>query len=424
LIETRAARERAFLIGVQLPGTTSKALQEQMRELAELTRTAGGEVVGTDVQRRDEVEPALFVGRGKVDEIRDRRQELRLDLVICNEDLSPRQQRNLEKELGLRVVDRTELILDIFAQHARTREGRLQVEAAQLRHLLPRLVGAYDYHRQMGGIGTRGGPGEPQIEVERRRIRRRMRDLEQELAQVRAQRVQQRAGRQRSDLPIVAIVGYTNAGKSTLINALTGAGVLAEDTLFATLDPTTRRLKLPGGREVLLTDTVGFIQKLPTDLVAAFRATLEEVTFADVMLQVVDAAADAAQEQARTVDEILAELGAAEKPRVVALNKVDLLGPVTLRRAMRAFSERYATLVPISALRGSGLDALGDAIDAATADRYVALEVLIPYGREGVLQELRQYGGLERVEYRERGTYVRGRAPRELAHRFQAYTTD
>ena len=424
MIETRAARERAYLIGVQLPGTTPRALTEQMRELAELTRTAGGEVVGTDVQRRDEVEPALFVGRGKVDEIRAHREELRLDLVICNEDLSPRQQRNLEKELGLRVVDRTELILDIFAQHARTREGRLQVEAAQLRHLLPRLVGAYDYHRQMGGIGTRGGPGEAQIEVERRRIRRRMRDLEQDLAQVRMQRVQQRASRHRSDLPTVAIVGYTNAGKSTLINALTGAGVLAEDTLFATLDPTTRRLRLPVGREVLLTDTVGFIQKLPTDLVAAFRATLEEVTFADVVLQVVDAAAEAAQEQARTVDEILAELGAAEKPRVVALNKVDLLGPVTLRRSMRAFSERYAALVPISALRGSGLDALGDAIDAATADRYVALEVLVPYGREGVLQELRQYGGLERVEYREGGTYARGRAPRGLAHRFQPYQTD
>jgi len=424
LIETRPAPERAYLIGVQLPGTTSKALAEQMRELAELTRTAGGEVAGSDVQRRDEVEPALFVGRGKVDEIRGHREDLRLDLVICNEDLSPRQQRNLEKELGLRVVDRTELILDIFAQHARTREGRLQVEAAQLRHLLPRLVGAYDYHRQMGGIGTRGGPGEAQIEVERRRIRRRMRDLEQELAQVRAQRVQQRAGRQRSDLPTVAIVGYTNAGKSTLINALTGAGVLAEDSLFATLDPTTRRLHLPGGRDVLLTDTVGFIQKLPTDLVAAFRATLEEVTYAGVVLHVVDAAAEAAQEQARTVDEILAELGAADKPRVVALNKVDLLGPVTLRRAMRAFSERYAAPVPISALRGSGLDALGDAIDAATGDRYVPLEVLIPYGREGMLQELRQYGGLESVEYRERGTYVRGRAPRELAHRFQPYQTD
>ncbi|HYW24478.1 MAG TPA: GTPase HflX [Terriglobales bacterium] len=424
MIETRPAPERAYLIGVQLPGTTSKALAEQMRELAELTRTAGGEVAGSDVQRRDEVEPALFVGRGKVDEIRGHREDLRLDLVICNEDLSPRQQRNLEKELGLRVVDRTELILDIFAQHARTREGRLQVEAAQLRHLLPRLVGAYDYHRQMGGIGTRGGPGEAQIEVERRRIRRRMRDLEQELAQVRAQRVQQRAGRQRSDLPTVAIVGYTNAGKSTLINALTGAGVLAEDSLFATLDPTTRRLHLPGGRDVLLTDTVGFIQKLPTDLVAAFRATLEEVTYAGVVLHVVDAAAEAAQEQARTVDEILAELGAADKPRVVALNKVDLLGPVTLRRAMRAFSERYAAPVPISALRGSGLDALGDAIDAATGDRYVPLEVLIPYGREGMLQELRQYGGLESVEYRERGTYVRGRAPRELAHRFQPYQTD
>ncbi|HEY7201283.1 MAG TPA: GTPase HflX, partial [Candidatus Dormibacteraeota bacterium] len=191
MIDTKPARERAYLIGVQLPGTSSEVLAEQMRELAELTRTAGGEVVASDVQRREQVEPGLFVGRGKVDEMRELRPELRYDLVICNEDLSPRQQRNLEKELGLRVVDRTELILDIFAQHARTREGRLQVEAAQLRHLLPRLIGAYDYHRQMGGIGTRGGPGEQQIEVERRRIRRRMRDLEQELAQVRSQREQQ-----------------------------------------------------------------------------------------------------------------------------------------------------------------------------------------------------------------------------------------
>ena len=424
MIDTRPRRERAFLIGVLLPGVAPEQLEEQMRELQELTRTAGGEVVAVEVQRRDEVEPALFVGRGKVAEIRERRADLQYDLLICNEDLSPRQQRNLEKELETRVVDRTELILDIFAQHARTHEGRLQVESAQLHHLLPRLVGAYDYHRQMGGIGTRGGPGEAQIEVERRRIRRRMRDLEQELAQVRAQRVQQRAGRQRSDLATVAIVGYTNAGKSTLINALTDAGVRAEDALFATLDPTTRRLHLPAGRDVLLTDTVGFIQKLPTDLVAAFRATLEEVTFADLVLHVVDASAAAAQEQATTVDEILTELGAGDKPRVVALNKVDLLGPVTLRRAMRAFSERYPSLVPISALRGAGLDALGDAIDGATADRYVALEVLVPYGREGVLQELRRYGDLERVEYTERGTYARGRAPRELADRFRPYTTD
>jgi len=424
LIDTQPERERAYLIGVQLPGTSQEVLTEQMRELSELTQTAGGEVVATDVQRREEIEPALFVGRGKVADIRDQRADLHYDLVICNEDLSPRQQRNLERELTIRVVDRTELILDIFAQHARTHEGRLQVEAAQLRHLLPRLIGAYDYHRQRGGIGTRGGPGEQQIEVERRRIRRRLRDLDQELAQVRAQREQQRAGRRRSELATVAIVGYTNAGKSTLINAWTGAGVRADNSLFVTLDPTTRRLQLPSGREVLLTDTVGFIQKLPTDLVAAFRATLEEVTFADLILQVVDAAAPAAAEQATTVDEILRDLGAADKPRVVALNKVDLLGPATLRRSMQCFGERYPALVPISALRGTGLDALGDALDQASDEGFVPLEVLVPYGNETVLQELRQFGGLEEVAYTERGTVARGRAPRELAHRFQTYVLD
>jgi len=424
VIDTKPARERAFLIGVQLPGTSPEGLAEQMRELAELTRTAGGEVVAADVQRRDRVEPAVFVGRGKVAEIRDRRADLRYDLVICNEDLSPRQQRNLERELSIRVVDRTELILDIFAQHARTREGRLQVEAAQLRHLLPRLVGAYDYHRQMGGIGTRGGPGEQQIEVERRRIRRRIRDVDQELVQVRAQREQQRSARRRSDLVTVAIVGYTNAGKSTLINTLTGAGVRTEDALFATLDPTTRRLALPSGREVLLTDTVGFIQKLPTDLVAAFRATLEEVTFADLLLHVVDASAPAAADQAMTVDRVLAELGAAGKPCVTALNKVDLLGTATVRRVVRAFAQRYAAAVPISALVGTGLDALAIALDRATDDRFVPLEILVPYGREGVLQELREVGGLQEVEYTERGTYARGRAPRELAHRFRGYALD
>ncbi len=424
MIDTQPERERAYLVGVQLPGTSHEVLTEQMRELSELTQTAGGEVVATDVQRREQIEPALFVGRGKVADIRDQRGDLHYDLVICNEDLSPRQQRNLERELTIRVVDRTELILDIFAQHARTHEGRLQVEAAQLRHLLPRLIGAYDYHRQRGGIGTRGGPGEQQIEVERRRIRRRLRDLDQELAQVRAQREQQRSGRRRSELATVAIVGYTNAGKSTLINAWTGAGVRADDSLFVTLDPTTRRLQLPSGREVLLTDTVGFIQKLPTDLVAAFRATLEEVTFADLILHVVDAAAPAAAEQATTVDEILRDLGAADKPRVVALNKVDLLGPATLRRNMQCFGERYPALVPISALRGTGLDAVGDALDKASDVGFVPLEVLVPYGNETVLQELRQFGGLEEVAYTERGTVARGRAPRELAHRFQTYVLD
>ncbi len=392
-----------------------------MRELAELTRTAGGEVVAMEVQRREEVDPALYVGRGKVAELARRRLELGYDLVICNEDLSPRQQRNLETELGTRVVDRTELILDIFAQHARTREGRLQVEAAQLRHLLPRLIGAYDYHRQMGGIGARAGPGEQQIEVERRRIRRRLRDLERELELVRAQRRQQRAGRQRLEVATVAIVGYTNAGKSTLLNTLTGAGVRAEDRLFATLDPTTRRWRLPSGREVLLTDTVGFIQKLPTDLVAAFRATLEEVVYADVILHVVDAAAPAAQRQAATVGEVLEELGAGQRPMVVALNKVDLLGPAALRRVTQAFAARYPLVVTISGLRGTGLEDLGYAIDRASSADLVRVEVLVPYGQEGVLQELRELGGLERIEYQERGTYACGRAPRGVAHRFRPY---
>ena len=392
-----------------------------MRELEELTRTAGGEVVASDVQRRDQVDPALFVGRGKVAEMRERREELRYDLVICNEDLSPRQQRNLEKELKIRVVDRTELILDIFAQHARTREGRLQVESAQLHHLLPRLIGAYDYHRQVGGIGTRGGPGEQQIEVERRRIRRRLRALDEELEHVRSQREQLRTARRRSELSTVAIVGYTNAGKSTLMNALTGAGVAAEDRLFATLDPTVRRLKLPSGREVLVTDTVGFIQKLPTDLVAAFRATLEEVTYADVVLRVVDASAPAALEQAATVDQVLEELDAGWKPTVVALNKVDLLGPAGLRRVVAAFGQRYSTVVPISALQSSGLDQLKQAIDEASEGEMVALKLLVPYGREGVLNELRQVGGLERTEYTDQGTLARGRAPRQAVHRFEEY---
>jgi GTP-binding protein HflX len=318
-------------------------------------------------------------------------------------------------------VDRTELILDIFAQHARTREGRLQVESAQLHHLLPRLIGAYDYHRQVGGIGTRGGPGEQQIEVERRRIRRRLRALDEELEHVRSQREQLRTARRRSELSTVAIVGYTNAGKSTLMNALTGAGVAAEDRLFATLDPTVRRLELPSGREVLVTDTVGFIQKLPTDLVAAFRATLEEVTYADVVLRVVDASAPAALEQAATVDQVLEELDAGWKPTVVALNKVDLLGPAGLRRVVAAFGQRYPTVVPISALQSSGLDQLKQAIDEASEGEMVALKLLVPYGREGVLNELRQVGGLERFEYTDQGTLARGRAPRQAVHRFEEY---
>ena len=396
-----------------------------MTELADLARTAGMEVVGSDVQRRSDVDPAHFIGMGKVETLRDMKLEGEFDLVVCNEDLSPRQQRNLELTLKARVLDRTEIILEIFAQHARTHEGRLQVEAARLHHLLPRLIGAYAYDRQVGGrrggVGARGGFGEQQIEVERRRIRKRIRDLDREIEQVRSQRHQQRTGRRRAELETAAIVGYTNAGKSTLLNALTGAGVRAEQRLFATLDPTTRKLELPAGREVLLTDTVGFIQKLPTDLVAAFRATLEEVTESDVVVQVLDVSSPAVEEQAETVDRVLGDLDAAAKPRVVALNKVGLLGPASRRRVIGALSERYPGAVPISAVQGTGLDQLMGALDQASRGDAVPVEILVPYGREGVLAELRKIGGVEKTEYVQNGTLAWGWAPRSAAGRFQEY---
>src|SRR4029077_5365214 len=291
---------------------------------------------------------------------------------------------NLERELKTRVLDRTEVILDIFAQHARTHEGRLQVEAARLHHLLPRLIGAYAYDRQVGGrrggVGARGGFGEQQIETERRRIRKRMGDLEREIEQVRSQRHQQRTGRRRAELETAAIVGYTNASKSTLLNALTGARVHAEQRVFATLDPTTRRLELPTGREVLLTDTVGFIQKLPTDLVAAFRATLEEVTEADLVIQVLDVSSPSVLDQAATVEKVLADLGAGGQPRVVGGHKGGLLAAEARRRAIAAVSERYPAAVAISATKRTGFGELLSAVDRSSRGDTVEFEILVPYG--------------------------------------------
>jgi len=292
--------------------------------------------------------------------------------------------------------------------------------------MLPRLIGSYAYDRQVGGrrggVGARGGAGEQQIEVERRRIRKRMRDLEREIEQVRSQRHQQRMGRRRAELETAAIVGYTNAGKSTLLNALTGASVHAEQRVFATLDPTTRRLGLPTGREVLLTDTVGFIQKLPTDLVAAFRATLEEVTEADVIVQVLDVSSPTVLEQAATVEQVLSDLGAKDKPRVVALNKVDLLGPSARRRAIGAISSRYPGAVAISATQRTGFGELLTAVDRSSRGDTVDFEILVPYGKESVLATLRKVGGVERTEYVEGGTRAWGWVPRHLAGRFDAWS--
>src|SRR3979411_2405147 len=398
-----------------------------MVELADLARTAGAEVVGSDIQRRASVDPAHFIGMGKLEELRDLKIEGAFDLIICNDDLSPRQQRNLEGELKTRVLDRTEVILEIFAQHARTHEGRLQVEAARLHHLLPRLIGAYAYDRQVGGrrggVGPGGVFGEQRMEVERRRIRRRMRDLEKQIEQVRTQRHQQRTGRRRAALETAAIVGYTNAGKSTLLNALTGAGVRAEQKLFATLDPTTRKLELPAGRDLLVTDTVAFMQKLRPGFIAPFRATLEGVTEADLILQVLDVSSASVDEQAETVDKILGELGAADKPRVVALNKVDLLGPAARRRAINSVSKRYPGAVAISATSRAGFGELLDAIDQASRGDIVSLEILVPYGSEAGLGALRKVGGGERTEYVEGGTRAWGWAPKHAASRFEPFSS-
>lgn len=321
---TAAIADRAFLVAADLPNTLLPAA-ESLHELAELAKTAGAVVVGSTTQRLEHPNVATYIGSGKVDEVVEERRRLEANVVIFDDELSPSQQRNLEKALGVKVIDRTALILDIFATRAQTREGRLQVELAQMQYLLPRLAGQWSHLERMeGAIGTRG-PGETQIETDRRLINARIAKLRRDLREVSTQRELYRRRRARNNVPVVALVGYTNAGKSTLMRALSGADVLAEDKLFATLDPVTRRLGLPSGEVVLLTDTVGFIQKLPTQLVAAFRATLEELSEADLLLHVIDISHRNAFEHTETVDKTLAELGVAEKPVLLALNKVDAL---------------------------------------------------------------------------------------------------
>src|SRR5579872_1651198 len=413
---TAARRPRAVLVAVD-SGQRGWSPEDSVAELRRLADTASIECVETVVQRLRTVQPLSYLGKGKVRELKDQKGSLHFDTVIADDELSPAQQRHLEEVLDVQVLDRTAVILHIFAQHARTREGRLQVELAQYRYRLPRLTGrGVELSRLGAGINTRG-PGETKLESDRRRMRSRIAELTREIEQVREVRSLHRRQRRSSGIPVVALVGYTNAGKSTLMNALTGAGVWSSDQLFATLDPTTRRIELPNHQEVLLTDTVGFIHKLPTDLVAAFRATLEEITEADVILHVVDAAQPQLLEQAQAVEDELEALGVETRPRVTALNKADLVD----RAEVPLLRKRFPHPVMVSALERSGLDVLQNVIAEQIAEGFVSVRVQIPYTEASFVNLFRSRGMVERQDERAGGTVITGRLPASLLPSFREF---
>lgn len=417
-------------MGVQLKSQRGGwQLEDSLRELGQLSSTAGLEVAGQTWQRLNEFVPATLVGSGKLEELAELRRDLDCDVIVFDDELSPRQLRNLEEALGgeVKILDRTGLILDVFAQHARTREGQLQVELAQYQYRLPRLTRLWTHlARQAGGGMARGGaggvglrgPGETQLEVDRREISRRIAQVKQDLEQVRHHRALHRRQRQRAAVPVVALVGYTNAGKSTLLKALSGADVLIEDKLFATLDPTTRRASLPSGREALFSDTVGFIQKLPPQLVAAFRATLEEINEADLIVHVLDITHPNAREQNETVMQTLEELGAIDRPLVVALNKIDrLAAPAAIDAWLRDLPEG----VPISAMQQTGLDRLLDRVEQVLAAGLVYLSVEIPYAHGDLAALFHEQGTVTSVAHSGQGTLLEGYLPRRWLEQFRPY---
>ena len=421
-------KERAFLVGAELKqGRPLLSVEDSLAELHRLADTAGLEIVGKTWQRLDKPNSATFIGSGKVEEVKTLVEELEADVVLFDDELSPRHQRELEKAFGenAKVLDRTALILDIFAQHATTAEGRLQVELAQLEYRIPRLTRMWTHlARQAGTGGGSGGsvglrgPGEKQIEMDKRMIGARLNVLKAELEALRAHRQRHRARRQQTELRTVAIVGYTNAGKSTLINRLSGADVLSADMLFATLDPTTRRVELPGGRHVLFTDTVGFIQKLPTDIVAAFRATLEEITEADIILHVADATHPNVDAQIESVEDTLAELEVDRLPTILALNKIDGL------KGEMPELKFEGPIVHISGLSGIGIDELMLAIEAATEHYMTRLEVTVPYDRYELVSLFHERGQVESETHSGEGVTIHGYVPHRITPYFADFLPD
>jgi len=434
MIKTKGSTEKALLVGVSIFSRVDLLpLEDSLQELESLAETAGVEVVGTVTQNLDRPNSKTFIGSGKVEEVKILADELDANMVIFDAELSPRHQRELEEYFGesLRVIDRTALILDIFALHAQTSEGSLQVELAQNEYRLPRLTRAWTHlARQAGGGGGRAGgvggvglrgPGETQLEVDRRMINHRIEFLKAELEKVRAHRMRHRERRKKSRIPVVALVGYTNAGKSTLLNQLSDADVYVADKLFATLDPTTRRVELPGGQTVLFTDTVGFIQKLPTELIAAFRATLEEISEADVLLHVVNITHPNASAQAKSVQETLIEIEAGDIPIITAFNKIDLLKDTEGAVAkLEEFTETY----PISALSGRGLEELLSAIESELFETYVKLDVLIPYEEGQLISLFHEFGQVNEVENESTGTRIKGLIPRRLVFQYDQYSVN
>lgn len=407
LIELKEIEEKVILTAVSTGDGTD--VSASLDELEELVKTAGAVTVDKVIQNRERIHPGTYLGKGKIDEIRERVFELGATGVVCDDELSPAQMRNLEDALQIKVMDRTMVILDIFAARATTREGKIQVELAQLKYRSARLVGLRSsLSRLGGGIGTRG-PGEKKLEIDRRLIHDRISVLKSDLEDVKRHREVARQQRDKNHMPVAAIVGYTNAGKSTLLNRMTDAGILAEDKLFATLDPTTRNLSLPGGQQILLTDTVGFIRKLPHHLIEAFKSTLEEAKYSDIILHVVDCSNPQMEIQMHVVYETLRELGVTDKVMVTVFNKIDAAEPDT---TLKDFSSDFQ--VRISARTGEGIDELENLLESILRSRRIYLEKLYSYKEAGKIQQIRKYGQLLKEEYLEDGILVNAYVPAEM----------